>query len=123
MDRNVAKVTCYYYITASGSSPVREFIDSLDDRTQRKFFFVKALLEEFGYKLPYPHAKYLGNSIFELRFKGQEGEIRILYFFFCKDKIIFTNSFIKKSGRTPKNELSVAMNRRDEFLNQKYRSR
>lgn len=123
MDRNVAKVTCYYCVTASNRSPVREFIDSLDDRTQRKFFFVKDLLEEFGYKLPYPHAKYLGNSIFELRFKGQEGEIRILYFFFCKDKVVFTNGFIKKSGRTPKNELSVAMNRRDEFLNQKYGSK
>ena len=120
MDRDIIRVTCYYYITASGSSPVREFIDSLDDRTQRKFFFVKALLEDFGYRLPYPHAKYLRYSIFELRFKGIEGEIRVLYFFFQKDKVIFTNSFIKKSGKTPKNELSVAVSRRNEFLNQQY---
>ena len=117
MDRDVDKIACYYYVTASNRPPVREFIDLLDDKTQRKFFFVKALLEEFGYKLPYPHAKYLGDSIFELRFKGREGDIRILYFFFHKDKAVFTNGFIKKSGRTPKNELLVAMNRRDEFLN------
>ncbi|PIW67702.1 MAG: hypothetical protein COW10_04580, partial [Candidatus Omnitrophica bacterium CG12_big_fil_rev_8_21_14_0_65_42_8] len=110
MDRDITKVTCYYYIIASGSSPVREFIDSLDDRTQRKFFFVKALLEEFGYRLPYPHAKYLRGSIFELRFKSIEGEIRVLYFFFQKDKVIFTNGFIKKSGKIPKNELSIAVN-------------
>ena len=122
MDRDIAKVTCYYYATESNRSPVREFIDSLDDRTQRKFFFVKALLEEFGYRLPYPHAKYLGDSIFELRFKSQEGEIRVLYFFFHKDKAVFTNGFIKKSSRTPKDELSIAINRRKEFLNREYRS-
>ena len=73
MDRDIGKIVCYYYITASNRCPVKEFIDLLCDKTQQKFFFVKALLEEFGYKLPYPHAKYLGNSIFELRFKGQEG--------------------------------------------------
>ncbi len=123
MDRDIDKIICYYYVTASNRSPVREFVDLLDDKTQRKFFFVKTLLEEFGYKLPYPHAKYLGDSIFELRFKGQEGEIRILYFFFHRNKAMFTNGFIKKSGRTPKNELLVAMNRRDEFLNQEHRSR
>jgi len=123
MDRDIGKITCYYYITASNRCPVREFIDSLDDKTQQKFFFVKTLLEEFGYKLPYPHAKYLGDSIFELRFKGQEGEIRILYFFFHKDKAVFTNGFIKKSSRTPKNELLIAMNRRNESLNQEHRSR
>jgi phage-related protein len=120
MDKDITRVTCYYYITASGSSPVREFIDSLNDRSQRKFFFVKALLEEFGYRLPYPHVKYLRDSIFELRFKGIEGEIRVLYFFFQRGKVIFTNGFIKKSGKTPKNELSIAMSRRNEFLNQQY---
>lgn len=122
MDRDIGKITCYYYVTASNRHPVREFIDLLEDKSQRKFFFIKDLLEEFGYKLPYPHAKYLGDSIFELRFKGQEGEIRILYFFFHKDKAVFTNGFIKKSGRTPKNELLIAMNRRSEFLNQEHRS-
>jgi phage-related protein len=121
MDRD--KIVCYYYVATLNRSPVKEFIDLLYDKTQQKFFFVKALLEEFGYKLPYPHAKYLGNSIFELRFKGQEGETRILYFFFHKDKAVFTNGFIKKSGKTPKGELLIAMNRRAEFLNQEHRSR
>ena len=76
------KIACYYYSTESGKLPAKEFVDSLDFKTQRKFFFVKALLEEFGHKLPQPHAKYIGNDIFELRFKGQEGAVRVLYFFF-----------------------------------------
>ena len=110
------KVICYYYITEGKRSPVREFIDSLDFKTQRKFFFVKELLEEFGHKLPTPHARYIGNDIFELRFRGQEGHIRVLYFFFHQEKAIFTNGFIKKSNKTPKKQKDVAIERRRLYI-------
>lgn len=112
----MAKVTCYYYLTESDKSPVRDFIDSLDIITKKKFFFVKELLEEFGHKLPYPHAKYIGDNIFELRFTGREGAIRILYFFFHQDKTIFTNGFIKKTNKTPKREIAIAIERRKIFI-------
>ena len=112
----MAKITSYYYITESGKSPVKEFIDSLDFKAQRKFFFIKELLEEFGHKLPFPHAKYIGDSIFELRFKGHEGALRVLYFFYHEDKAISTNGFIKKVNKTPKNEIAIAIARRKDFL-------
>jgi len=112
----VGRIASYYYLTESGKYPVRDFIDSLDYKTQRKFFFVKELLEEFGYRLPFPHAKYLGNDIFEIRFRGQEGHIRILYFFYHQDKVIFTNGFVKKSGKTPRGEIKTAIERRNKYL-------
>ena len=112
----MANISCFYYVTESGKSPVRDFIDSLDSNSQRKFFFVKSLLEEFGHKLPQPHAKYIGDEIFELRFKGQEGQIRILYFFFHQDKVVFTNGFIKKTGKVPGREKALAIERRKAFL-------
>ena len=113
----MAKITAYYYLTESGKSPVKAFIDSLDFKSQRKFFFVKELLEEFGHRLPFPHAKYIGDSIFELRFKGHEGAVRVLYFFYHEDRVIFTNGFIKKVNKTPKNEINIAIERRASFLN------
>lgn len=112
----MASIICFYYVTESGKSPVKDFIDSLDSSSQRKFFFVKSLLEEFGHRLPQPHAKYIGDEIFELRFKGQEGNVRILYFFFHQDKAIFTNGFIKKSAKLPEKERTQAIRRRKEFL-------
>lgn len=112
----MVRVSCFYYVTESGKSPVRDFIDSLDSGSQRKFFFVKSLLEEFGHKLPQPHAKYIGDEIFELRFKGQEGNIRVLYFFFHQGKVIFTNGFIKKSAKLPEKEKTLAIERRKAFL-------
>lgn len=110
------KISCFYYLTESGRSPAREFIDGLDPKAQQKFFFVKSLLEEFGHRLPEPHAKYIGDAIFELRFKGREGAVRILYFFFHRNQVIFTNGFVKKTDKTPRNEKLIAMERRKRFL-------
>lgn len=112
----MSNITCFYYITESNKSPIRDFVDSLDSGSQRKFFFTKSLLEEFGRKLPQPHAKYIGNEIFELRFTGREGQIRILYFFFHQDKAIFTNGFIKKTAKVPEREKVLAVERRKAFL-------
>ncbi|MBI3313365.1 MAG: type II toxin-antitoxin system RelE/ParE family toxin [Candidatus Omnitrophica bacterium] len=112
----MSKVICYYFTTESGKAPVREFIDSLEPKTQRKFFFVKGLLEEFGHRLSEPYAKYIGDGIFELRFMGREGAMRILYFFFHQDKAIFTNGFIKKSNKIPANEKDLAIERKKLFL-------
>jgi phage-related protein len=115
----VANYKCFYFTTESGKSPVEEFIDSLDYSTQRKFFFKKGLLEEFGHRLPYPHAKNIGDGIYELRFEGKEGTLRVLYFFYYKNEIIFTNGFIKKSNRTPQREKGLAVERRKLFLNRR----
>lgn len=115
----MAKITAFYYGTESGKFPVKEFIDSLDFKSQRKFFFVKELLQEFGHRLPFPHAKYIGDSIFELRFKGQEGAVRVLYFFYHEGSVIFTNGFIKKGNKTPRNEILLAVERRIAFLKNK----
>ena len=110
------KVICFYFFTESGRSPVKDYIDSLDYKTQRKFFFAIELLEEFGHKLPQPHAKYIGDEIFELRFKGQEGNVLTLYFFFHQDKAILTNGFIKKSNKVPNREKALAVKRRKLYL-------
>ncbi len=110
------KVTCFYFQTESNKSPVKDFIDSLDGGSQRKYFFTIELLEEFGHQLPFPHAKYIGDEIFELRFTGKEGAIRILYFFFHQDKAILTNGFVKKSNKTPIKEKTVAVERRRIYL-------
>lgn len=112
----MALFTTFYYVSESGRSPVKEFIDSLDPRSQRKFFYVRALLEEFGHKLPFPHAKYIGDEIFELRFGGVEGSIRILYFFFHETNVIFAHGFVKKANRIPRREKIVAIERRRAFI-------
>lgn len=109
---------CLFFLAKAGDSPVEEFIDSLDLRTKRKFVFKRDLLEEYGPRLLHPHTKYLGNDIHELRLEGVEGSVRVLYFFFHNNRIIFTNGFIKKSNRTPGKEKELAIERRKNYLQQ-----
>ncbi|MDP3042547.1 MAG: type II toxin-antitoxin system RelE/ParE family toxin [Candidatus Omnitrophota bacterium] len=109
-------VACVYFKSESGRCPVKEFIEALDRYSQRKFFFVVDLLSEFGRRLPEPHAKFIGNDIFELRFRGVEGSIRIMYFFFHHDEVVLTNGFIKKTDKTPANQKKLAIDRRKAYL-------
>ncbi len=108
----MSQFTSSYYLTDSGRSPVEEFIKLLNRRTRQKFFAGVELLEKFGKKLPEPHAKCIGNDIYELRVRGQEGHIRVLYFFFCQETVIFTNGFVKKTNKTPKKEKQLALSRK-----------
>jgi len=85
-------------------------------KSRQKFFFVKGLLEVFGRSLPQPHAKYLGDDIFELRFHVREGCARFLYFFFAGNSAVFTNGFLKKTDRTPPGEKRLAIERRRMYL-------
>ena len=108
--------SCYYYKKSNGRIPAKEFINSLEPSAQNKFFFKKSLLEKFGAALPEPHASYLKDGIYELKFQDIGGHIRVLYFFAFKKRIIFTNGFKKKTNKTPKNELELAIKRKCEFL-------
>lgn len=111
-----ACVRVIYYVTDSGRRPVEEFVDDLNIRSRRKFVDVVELLESLGRELAAPHAKHIGDEIFELRFEGIEGTIRVLYFFFDGAKAILTNGFVKKSNRTSKNEKEIAIGRRESYF-------
>lgn len=109
---------CGFYLTSSKDSPVEEFLDALSDETRHKFFYVRELLEDFGHRLPRPYCKYLGKGIFELRYCGVEGPIRVIYFFLDRNTAIFTNAFIKKAGKIPKNEYKLAIERRKTIISE-----
>jgi phage-related protein len=115
------KYICVYFQTDSGRVPVREFVDSLHDRIQQKYFEIVALLADYGKSLPQPHADYLGDGIYELRFVGIEGRVRILYFFYDEHKIVFTNGFVKKQPKAPRSEIELAKKRRKIYIEQQER--
>ncbi len=107
---------CVFYQTLDGGTPVEDFISSLDEETQDKFIFKKELLESFGARLRLPHTDSIGDGIFELRFKGKEGQIRVLFFFFHKRQIILVHGFIKKTRKTPNRDIKIAKRRMREYL-------
>lgn len=98
-----------FYTFNNGESPIKIFLDSLEKKMLAKAFRELELLQEFGHDLREPHVKYMQDGIFELRIKAGSDISRIFYFFFKKEKIILTNGFIKKTNKTPKKEITKAV--------------
>lgn len=105
------------FYECNGDIPVRDFIIKQDNKMQAKIFHNLGLLELNGNSLREPYSKHLEDGIFELRTKVSSDITRILYFFVIGQKIILTNGFVKKTQKTPKNEIDLAKRRRNEYLN------
>ena len=105
-----------FYETADGKNPVSDFLDSLDDKMVAKLVGLLEILEEKGTELRLPHSEHLGDGIFELRCKQGNNITRTLYFFYTGRKIIVTNGFVKKTQKTPSNEIKLAKVRRADWL-------
>ena len=56
----------------------------------------------------------MGDGLFELRIKSMEGIARVFYCTLVGRRIVFLHQFIKKSERTPPNELRIARQRMSE---------
>ena len=111
----MAEYTAYYLQTEAGRSPVEAFINGLDSAAQRKFFFKRSLLEEFGPRLPQPHAKHLAENLYELRFETHTGAVRVFYCFDGK-RVILLHAMKKKTQKLPPQELAVAQQRQQAYL-------
>ena len=105
-----------FYEKEDGDIPVENFLNSLDIKMRNKILMILNVLQEKGNQLREPYSKYLEDGIFEVRGKVGNDISRVLYFFYYNGKIIITNGFIKKSQKTPKNEIKLAKEYRKEYL-------
>ena len=104
-----------FYEKENGDCPVEEFINSLDVKMRAKMIGLLELLEEKGNQLREPYSKPIDDGIFEIRCKVGNNITRVLYFFYYEGKIILTNGFIKKTQKTPPEEIKLAKEHRADF--------
>ena len=74
------------------------------------------LLADFGNTLREPDSKPIGDGIFELRAKLGTDIVRILYFFCEGQAVVLTNGFVKKTQKTPDNQIRQARIYRADYL-------
>ena len=104
-----------YYEKSDGTYPAEEFILSQDIKMQTKLFRLLELLELKGNELREPYSKSLSDGIFEIRAIQGNNITRVLYFFVVGKKIILTNGFVKKTQKTPENEIALAKKYRKDY--------
>lgn len=113
---NMGKFEVQFYEKENGKSPVEDFILGLDMKLRAKLVGLLEILEENGNLLREPYSKHLEDGIFEIRCKVGNNITRVLYFFYYEGKIILTNGFVKKTKKTPPEEIKLAKSRRKDYM-------
>lgn len=86
----------------------RDAIDALPLHLKLKMFDNIELLAEFGNELKKPYVEAFGGGLFELRAKSVEGIARAFFTYDAGRIIIIFHAFVKKTQKTPGNELERA---------------
>lgn len=92
---------------------VKRFIRSLQRPTEAKLSRLIVLLSKYGQDLGMPRIKYVTQGMYELRIRGQQ-EVRV-FCIFHKKQAYLLHGFIKKTQKTPKKELEIAMRKKQEL--------
>jgi len=61
-----------------------------------------------------PHVKHLKNKLWEMRLTGRDGIARALYVTALGRRVVIVRAFIKKTRKTPKSEIDLALRRAKE---------
>lgn len=108
-----------FYEKSDGTKPAADFLRNLDVKMRAKTVRTIQLLQTFGHDLREPYSKPLSDGIFELRTQSGNNISRVLYFFIVGKRIILTNGFIKKTIKTPEQEIELAKKYRRDYLTKK----
>lgn len=97
------------YEKEDGRCPVAEFLNELEPKMWAKVTRNIDVLSEHNLNLREPLVKPVENGIFELRTQFGNNIARVFYFFFVGKKIILTNGFIKKTKKTSREYIELAL--------------
>ena len=98
-----------FYKTESGNEPVREWLKGLP-RDDRRTIGEDIKTAQYGWPLGMPLIRKMGRGLWEVRSNVSTGIARVI--FTVKGAVmILLHGFVKKSQKTPPNELETARRR------------
>jgi len=80
------------------------------------FVHIAEMIEKLGPNLGKPYVGSLKDGLYEIRAKGKEGIGRSIYCTLKGQEVVILHSFIKKTQKTPKKDLSLAKKRMKEVM-------
>ena len=103
-----------FFRSATGNEPVREWLRGLEKEDKQSIGDdIKTV--QFGWPLGMPLVDSLGSNLWEVRTKLNRGRIARVIFYLTNNTMVLVNGFIKKTTKTPKNELDLAKKRMSLF--------
>jgi len=109
--------TVVFYRLPNGQSPIETFLDSLTGKQAQKVLWVLQLVEELE-TIPRQYFKKLIDSegIWEVRIQFGNDIFRLLGFFDGGRLLILTNGFVKKTQKISAQEITLATQRKNDYL-------
>ncbi|MEQ8226390.1 MAG: type II toxin-antitoxin system RelE/ParE family toxin [Candidatus Eremiobacterota bacterium] len=112
--------TVIFYKRDNGEIPVKNFLNSLSEKQKVKSYWEIKLLQQYGIHLKEPYAKPISGDeykgLWELRIKFASNISRIFYFMPFGKTFILLHGFVKKTQKTPGQELVKAKKYMDECV-------
>ena len=105
-----------FYETASGRSPIMDFLRDLDRPTRTILERAIEQLRQLNLEAKPPLAKPMGDKLWELRTNTPSGAYRVFYFTIVNRRIVLLHAFQKKTQKTPPHELNLARKRMADYL-------
>jgi phage-related protein len=82
---------------------------------QAKFERIRSLIDAFGLeRVPVKYARHVEAAIWEFRLKGKDRIARALYVTRAGRRIVVVRVFTKKTQKTPRREITLAIERAKE---------
>ena len=94
---------------------VQAELDALPPDMRARFVRIVALVEGYGLEqVREPHVKHLQGRLWEMRMKGRDGISRAIYVTAIGRRVVVLRVFVKKTQKTPRHELAIALERAKE---------
>jgi phage-related protein len=92
-------------------------LNALPADMRARFTRVVRLIESFGVdRVAQPHVKHLQGRLWEMRLRGRDGIARALYVTVTGQRVVVVRVFVKKTQKTPRREIELALERAKEVL-------
>ncbi len=107
-------LTVKFFCTDSGREPVRDWLKNDLSPEDRRIIGIDIKTAQFGWPIGMPVVRKIATNLWEVRSRIRGGIART-FFTVVDSEMILLHGFVKKSQKTPKEELLVARTRLRKF--------
>jgi phage-related protein len=108
------KVPVVFYRTRAGAEVVRDWLQGLDP-DDRNVIGQDLMRVQYRWPVGMPLCRSLGDGVWELRSNLRSNRIARVLFSVVQGRIVVLHGFIKKTQKTPAEDIALARRRRREF--------
>lgn len=110
MYRGPKRIKALFFRSETGIEPVREWLKSLS-KEDRFRIGTDIKTVEFGWPIGMPTCRPLRRGLYEVR-TYLDNRVSRVFFYVDDGKMVLLHGFIKKTDRTPKADLDLALDRK-----------